>query len=231
LAAIYGAAKTLERPGIAKLEPDAAALVEAIKRQAEHMTALVEDLLAASRIEEGVIVLDRTWVDLETLAREVISPFARSGEPDRFTVNCASSVPPVFADRRLIERVLSNLVSNAVKYSPSYSPISITIRTRDGDVEVFVVDRGSGVPIGDRERVFERFFQSDAGTSRKAGGAGLGLYIAKNAVEAHDGKIWVESELGKGSAFHFTLPTAKPTSDETPRGRDGQARVGTTPGG
>lgn len=214
LAAMFGAAKTLERPGVADLDQDAADLVRAIKLQAEHMTALVEDLLAASRIEEGGLVLDRTWVDLDQLAREVIGYFARRGESERFALNCASDVPPIFADRRLVEQVVSNLLSNAVKHSPSYTPITIVIRASEDEVEVAVADRGAGVPIADRERIFERFYQSDTGTSRKSGGAGLGLYIAKNAVEAHGGRIWVDSEIGKGSVFRFAVPMAKPASDD-----------------
>lgn len=206
LAGILGASKTLERPGIVELSADAAELVRAIKHQAEHMTALVEDLLAASRIEEGGMRLDRTWIDLEEVARDIANVFRNRGEPDRFTITCSADLPPISADRRLVEQVLSNLLSNAIKYSPSFTPISIVLRMREGAAEAIVSDRGIGVPIGDRERVFARFFQSDSGTSRKAGGAGLGLFIAKNAVEAHGGRIWVESEIGKGSSFHFTLP-------------------------
>ncbi|RJQ52838.1 MAG: PAS domain S-box protein [Actinobacteria bacterium] len=206
LAGIYGAAKTLERPGVVELSGDASELVRAIKHQAEHMTALVEDLLAASRIEDGEVVLDKSWTDLEDAARESIASFLVRGEDDRFTVSCAPNLPLVFADKTMIEQVVSNLISNAVKYSPSYTPISISIGTKQGEVEFVVTDQGMGVPIGDRERIFGRFFQSDAGTSRRAGGAGLGLFIARSTIEAHGGRIWVESELGKGSAFHFTLP-------------------------
>jgi len=206
LAGIFGAAKTLERPGIANLGPDAAQLVNAIKCQAEHMTALVEDLLAASRIEDGGMALDKSWIDLEKLAQEVVGLFAQRGESERFSISCTASLPPVFADRRLVEQVFANLLSNAIKHSPSLTPISITIRMREDEAECIVSDRGVGVPIADRERIFERFFQSDAGTSRKTGGAGLGLFIAKNTVAAHGGRIWVESEIGKGSSFHFALP-------------------------
>jgi signal transduction histidine kinase len=111
--------------------------------------------------------------------------------------------------------VVTNLVDNAVKFSPSGGTIHLSLRTADAQACVEVVDEGIGIGPGDQARIFDRFVQLDGGNSRRKGGAGLGLSIARGIVEAHGGRIGVESHAGEGSTFYFTLPcegTATPTA-------------------
>ena len=124
----------------------------------------------------------------------------------------------VYADSDRILQVLTNLLSNAIKFSEEGKSIKLSAQVLDGDkegwVEVCVADSGRGIPEDKIGKIFERFGQVDASDSREKGGTGLGLPICKTIVEQHGGEIWVESELGKGSEFKFTLPTEPPESDE-----------------
>ena len=114
-------------------------------------------------------------------------------------------VPLVLVDVDQLERILRNLLSNAVKYSEKGTPITVTISNREGQVQTAVSDRGPGIPPEDAGKLFGRYYRTTSARTQKSG-LGLGLYITKMLVEAHGGRIWVESELGKGSTFHFTLP-------------------------
>jgi signal transduction histidine kinase len=113
---------------------------------------------------------------------------------------------PVTADSRRIQRVLYNLVQNAIRHTPADGSINIRAMDVGGTVEVQVSDTGEGIPVDDLSMVFERSYRSERSRSRQSGGAGLGLTIAKGIVEAHGGRIWVNSEPGQGSVFSFTLP-------------------------
>ena len=103
--------------------------------------------------------------------------------------------------------MFENLLDNAVKYTPAGSRIDVRIRLLGTDVEVSVRDNGPGIPAADLPRLFERFYRVDKGRSREQGGTGLGLSIVKHIIQLHGGRAWVESEIGKGSAFFFTLPS------------------------
>jgi signal transduction histidine kinase len=136
---------------------------------------------------------------------------------DRRTVelDVEPGLGPVLADRDMLVQILTNLVSNAVKYSPPDAPISLRGASRGDHAEISVTDRGMGMSATERDHLFERFFRADRDEVRRAGGTGLGLYITKHLVELQRGQIWVETELGQGSTFSFSLPLA-PT-DETER--------------
>jgi signal transduction histidine kinase len=116
------------------------------------------------------------------------------------------SFPVVEADVRCIEQVLRNLVENAVKYSPKGGEVVIAGEVKDSKIEVSVSDKGVGIPQEYQDKVFERFYRVDNPLTRSSTGSGLGLSIAKGHVEAHGGEIWLESEVGRGSKFFFTLP-------------------------
>jgi two-component system phosphate regulon sensor histidine kinase PhoR len=124
----------------------------------------------------------------------------------KLAVQQADSVPDVAGDRRRLAEVLQNLLDNAVQYTLSRGTITVSAKVRESDVIFTVSDTGIGIPKTDQSRIFERFYRVDAARSREAGGTGLGLAIAKHIVEAHGGRIWVESELGQGSQFHFSVP-------------------------
>ena len=102
--------------------------------------------------------------------------------------------------------VLQNLLDNAIQYTPPGGSIRVTAEADDRDAVITVADTGIGIPLADQERIFERFYRVDAARSREAGGTGLGLSIAKHIVEAHGGRLWVESAVGEGSKFSFSIP-------------------------
>ncbi|HTZ98688.1 MAG TPA: ATP-binding protein, partial [Candidatus Aquilonibacter sp.] len=117
-------------------------------------------------------------------------------------------LPMVRGDASLLRDVLQNLIDNAIQYTSEGGRIQVSASVGARDVVVCVADTGIGIPLADQERIFERFYRVDAARSREAGGTGLGLSIAKHIVEAHGGRLWVESEVGRGSKFFFSVPLA-----------------------
>jgi signal transduction histidine kinase len=137
----------------------------------------------------------------------------------RISVNLSSRLPDMAADRRRLAEVLQNLLDNAIQYTPPGGQIMLSASANGSEVTFTVSDTGIGIPQTDQPRIFERFYRVDVARSREVGGTGLGLAIAKHLVEAHGGRIWVESEVGQGSQFHFTVPTFDP---ERPSSRGGR---------
>ena len=163
---------------------------------------LVENYLNISRIESGKLELARATMDIKEVLRDIVQLYG-----PRVSLASTDDLPPVFADRPYVERVVVNLVVNAMKFSSEDSPVLISAR-RDGDfIVTSVSDKGVGIPADEILYIFEKYRRGSFG--KKEDGSGLGLFIVKSIVEAHGGKIWVESTLGKGSVFHFTLPLLK----------------------
>ena len=178
----------------------------AILRGAQRMNVMIQDLVDAARFEGGQLTLERRPVDLRNYLDNLLQRSALSMEVERVTLDLPADLPPVAADYNRIERVFTNLLSNAMKYSDPGTPVRVCARQLDGDVEVRVSDRGRGIPAENLPHLFERFYRVTGG--RNIEGLGLGLYITRLLVEAHGGHIRVESELGQGSTFIFTLPVA-----------------------
>jgi two-component system phosphate regulon sensor histidine kinase PhoR len=128
----------------------------------------------------------------------------------RISVNLPQQVPDIAADRRRLAEVLQNLLDNAMQYTPAGGQITVSASADDSEVTFTVSDTGIGIPQADQPRIFERFYRVDVARSREVGGTGLGLAIAKHLVEVHGGRIWVESEVGQGSQFHFSVPIFDP---------------------
>ncbi|RMD95524.1 MAG: GHKL domain-containing protein, partial [Calditrichaeota bacterium] len=116
------------------------------------------------------------------------------------------SLPPIKGVSTEIETALENLIDNAIKYGADGGIVKITVKQIENEIEISVSDQGVGIPVEDQPRIFERFYRVDKGRSRALGGTGLGLSIVKHIVQRHGGRIWLESQLGHGSTFHFTLP-------------------------
>ena len=121
-------------------------------------------------------------------------------------MNLPQRIPDIAADRRRLAEVLQNLLDNAMQYTPAGGQVMVSASANGSEVIFTVSDTGIGIPRADQSRIFERFYRVDVARSREVGGTGLGLSIAKHLVEVHGGRIWVESEVGQGSKFHFTVP-------------------------
>jgi len=181
--------------------------LEAIHSSGQHLLGLINDILDISKIEAGKMELAFEEVDLHQIIKGVMSSAVGlvKGKPIELRQEAPADLPAVWADATRTRQVLLNLVSNASKFTDQGS-ITVLARYDEAMVTLGVQDTGIGIPADKLEKVFEEFTQVDASTTRKVGGTGLGLAISRRFVEMHGGKIWVESELGKGSTFYFTLP-------------------------
>jgi heavy metal sensor kinase len=179
--------------------------------EVDRLTRLVDTLLRLSYGDAGTIRVARGPLDLGQLTREVTSSLAILAEErnQRLAVDASEGVS-VTADRLVLREAIANVVDNAIKYSPQASTIDVRVRPDGGRASVSVADQGSGIAPEHRERIFDRFFRVDEGRSRDAGGAGLGLAIARWAVEVNGGQISVEPGAKGGSVFRIVLPLAAP---------------------
>jgi signal transduction histidine kinase/CheY-like chemotaxis protein len=178
-----------------------------IYRNSRHLLAMVNDVLDLSRFEIVGFTLEREPTRLEALLRDVaeIAAYLFRGKPVQLAVKATPGLPELEIDRIRIRQVLFNLLNNAARFTDEGSVRVETTRV-DGEVVIAVSDTGPGIPEDRLPHIFEEFYQIDRSLHRKHGGAGLGLAICKHFVEAHGGRIWVESQTGVGSTFRFTLP-------------------------
>ncbi len=217
LAAIRGFTETLLSKRDLS-EEDRSSYLEVIDRHARRLGNLVGDLLELSRIESREVQLKLATVDLSAVSENMIRDSGPRFAEKRLEVSLQASGPAiVWADQQAVEQILSNLLGNAVKYTNAGGRIAIRIEGADRSVRTSVSDTGIGIPKRDIERIFERFYRVDKARSRALGGTGLGLSIVKHLVQSLGGEIAVESQLGKGSSFSFTLPRATKGESEPPR--------------
>ena len=206
LNAVMLAASLLQTSG--KIAPDDSEQLEIIDISAKRMQRLIEDLLDVTRLEGGKqLPIDPATLDVQSLFEETNELFKSQAATRSITLQChaPNDVPPVFADRHRVLQVLSNLIGNAMKFTPQGGMITCRAESQDGKVLITVADNGPGIPRENLGDIFNPYWQAKR-TARL--GAGLGLPIAKGIVESHGGRIWVESEPGKGTKFFFTLPVA-----------------------
>jgi signal transduction histidine kinase len=186
--------------------------VQAILKIAENSTdriqRLVSSLLDVNRLESGQPVADQKVVDTIDLIEQAVldvEPVAR-GRRQTISSTLPNELPPIWVDQDMARRVLINLMENAVKYTPPGGKIEIGADQEKQWIHIWVKDNGPGIPAGEQDRIFDKFTRLRG--SNKSSGLGIGLAFCRLAIVGHGGKIWVESEPGKGSVFHFTFPVA-----------------------
>jgi hypothetical protein len=174
--------------------------------QTNKLTKLIGDLLDTSKLEEGVLTYNKTKFEMNKLVENVVSHFRIITHHNIIIQNHVDC--PVVADVDRIEQVINNLLANAIKFSAGASEIQVALSVEDNNVVCCVRDFGLGIPENERAIIFEKFYRVMHPGYTTYPGFGLGLFIAKEVIAKHDGKIWVESEVGKGASFYFTLPLA-----------------------
>jgi two-component system phosphate regulon sensor histidine kinase PhoR len=209
LTAIQGFAETL-LGGALEDPANRRRFVEIIRDHAARLARLTEDLLELSRIEAGELKLEFQPVSVQQLVGSCAETVGMKAKAKNLEVELAipEGLPKVRGDANRLQEVLQNLLDNAVQYTPPGGRVAASAAVSDGQVVITVADTGIGIPQAEQSRIFERFYRVDAARSREAGGTGLGLSIARHIVEAHGGRIWVESAVGEGSRFHFSIPAA-----------------------
>jgi signal transduction histidine kinase len=178
-----------------------------IQRSAHRMNRLIEDLLTSTRIESGQLRVQPRQCDLRPLLHEFEqSTIPLTAEKSiRFSCSISPDVPNAFVDPDRLSQVLSNLVGNAIKYAPVNGLVSLSVQLVNGEIEFGVRDSGPGISPSELPWIFDQYWQAQ----HNKGGTGLGLYISKGLVEAHGGRIWVESAVGEGTTVYFTVPPSK----------------------
>ena len=168
---------------------------------------MIRDLVDTARLEAGQVQPQVELTDLSTLVSRIMQRAATPQESTRLHMVPAGLALPVLVDPELIERAVVNLVTNALKYSNENTPVVVKVERKRDLALVALSDQGAGIPAEDAPHLFDRYYRAKTGLGQE--GLGLGLYISRLILEAHGGRIWVQSQVGQGSTFFFTLPLAE----------------------
>ena len=207
LTSIYGFAETLLREDVAFGEEERRTFLTYIASEAQRLTGIVDALLSVARLEAGDLQVQLAPTDLRDVVTDVVSTVQReSANGGKFVIDVPEEPLAADADRDKVRQILVNLVDNAVKFSPEGGTVTVAARRAGDAVQVRVVDEGAGVPVGEQERIFRKFYRADA-AGPGTGGTGLGLFIARGLASAMGGRLWMDSETGRGASFVFELPT------------------------
>jgi two-component system sensor histidine kinase KdpD len=216
LTAITGAASSLLEGDTTLDAATRHDLLQAVYEEAERLQRLVSNLLEVTRLESGAVQVHKEWQLLEEVIGVALARLEAPLRDRPVTTHLPADLPLVPFDSLLLEQVLVNLLDNAMKYTPAGSPIEIAAWPSAEGVTVEVADRGAGIPPGDEQRIFEKFYRVQRPGERS--GAGLGLTICRGIITAHGGRLWAENRPGGGAALRFTLPitgTAPRVAPET----------------
>ncbi len=210
LSIIKGYADAFQFGELGELTPFQMDKIKIINSRADQMTKIINDLLDITRLEEGRLVGKKWPAPVEGLIANAVSEYGNQAAESGLELisSVEEGLPPVSVDVWRVHQVLENLIGNAIKFTPPGGTVEVSARrsAEEGMVEFEVRDTGPGIPLHEQKKLFTMFYQVETDSTRSAGGLGLGLVISKGIVESHGGRIWVESEPGKGSAFKFTLP-------------------------
>lgn len=212
LVPIIGYAEMLDSGAAGTLDEKQKQYIRSIKKESDYLLSLVESVLDVSRLETGKsLELNKQPTPVNVMVKEVLEvlePQAQTAQV-RISSDIPDDVPIILIDHVKVKRVLANLVSNSLKFTQKNGEISVTARGSDGYITVQVADNGAGIPASDLPHIFDKYYQAENPLIKAKKGVGLGMTISKQIVEAHGGKIWVESEgPGKGTKVSFTLPIA-----------------------
>jgi signal transduction histidine kinase len=218
LTSIRGFVATLLQAGEGMFDwPTQEEFLQIVDTEAERLGGMIDDHLNIARIQNGR-GLQFTFVptSVKNIAEQVVrlqrqSSAMKGGH--HLVVEIGDDVPEIMADDAKVTQILHNLVSNALKYSPNGGDVTIRAREVDGGLAISVTDQGLGIPKEQLPKMFGQFFRVEGGSHQGIKGTGLGMWLTKHMVEGQNGRIWVESEFGKGSTFFFWLPRQQPSSD------------------
>ncbi|HZT47710.1 MAG TPA: ATP-binding protein, partial [Hyphomicrobiaceae bacterium] len=207
LNAILGYAELMQDGLYGDLPPKSKEVLERVQKNGKHLLGLINDVLDLSKIEAGQLVLNLDEYSMKDVVQTIVSATeslaSAKGLP--LKVALADRLPIGLGDERRIAQVLLNLVGNAIKFTDA-GEVRIAADARNGMFSIAVEDTGPGIPEAEQARIFNEFHQVDSSNTKRKGGTGLGLAIARRIIEMHGGRIWVESQVGKGSTFRFELP-------------------------
>ena len=212
VALIKGYAQTLARPDAAWDAETARQSLEIIEEEADRLEALINNLLDVSRIQASGLHLDSADVNIQALAKRVVEAYRTQTDRHRIELDFPAALPLVWGDEERLRQVLTNLLSNAIKYSPDGGPIVISGAVHPEHITVSVRDAGIGIPAHEQGRIFQKFSRLDNALSRRTEGTGLGLFLSKAIVEAHNGRLWFNNNANEsepeaaGATFTFSLP-------------------------
>ena len=209
LGLIKGYASTLLNPQLSLDQPTVQRFLMGIDGAADRLARLIENVLNVSRIESGLLKLSPQQVDLTHLVSVAVSTARASAKGREILLDLPKRPVKLEGDRVQLELVMDNLLGNAIKYSPMGKAIRVALRKKAAEVEIKVADQGIGIAAQHLPRVFDKFYRVEGGHSRRTPGSGLGLYICRNIIEAHGGRIWAESVLGQGSTFIVAFPLSQ----------------------
>ena len=212
LTSIYGFAETLLRQDVLFGEEERATFLRYIASESERLTAIVDRLLSVAQLDTGDMAVQLADTDVGAVVSEAVRTLEAADGPDGHRIVVALSDEPLAAaaDRDKLGQVLAHLLDNAVRYSPAGGTVTVAARRRDDAVEVSVEDEGIGIPHAEQERIFRKFYRGDAAAGAVGAGAtGLGLFLAEGLVTAMGGRIWVDSDEGRGSTFVLELRAAE----------------------
>jgi signal transduction histidine kinase len=217
LAAILGYAELMQEGFYEAQGPKSLDALTRIRTNGKHLLGLINTVLDIAKIESGQFTLNMAEYAIESVVETVRSATESLAQNKKLVLKTevAKPLPVGVGDEQRLTQVLLNLVGNAIKFTDT-GEVRVTASTIDGHFNVSVSDTGPGIPAEHQLRIFEQFQQVDNSNTRAKGGTGLGLAIARQIVEMHGGRIWVESTLGKGSTFHMELPTHAQFHKRTP---------------
>jgi PAS domain S-box-containing protein len=209
LAVTMGALSTVLSDGENLNEQERQQLLQDASWGTEQLYQILENLLELSKAQAGQLTLCAEPVDIKDVVQKVVDEMKRKSVIHRFIIDSLEGLPPVSADQLRLNRILNNLLENAVKYSPRGGDIRVFARRDQNDIVIGISDQGIGISAVDQARLFQPFQRLDQTAVESVKGIGLGLVVCQRLVEAHGGRIWVESWLGEGSTFYFTLPLSE----------------------